>query len=434
LLAEDGRVVLTDFGLATFDGDGTVTRSGIILGSAQYISPERAREGSSGPEADMWSLGATLYAAVEGRSPFARETSMATLTALATEPPDPPKRAGVLRPVLIGLLRKNPRQRMRADEAEKLLRRVIETNGKGPAGRKAGRIPVQRGLGVPVETSNGAPANAASTSTEPKAMATAAATAAGSGERFEERGGEAGPGLRTVTEETFRQVAPPKGRWVLVWGLIAVVAALVTPAVILLVDARDPGQALAPSSPGGSSPAPELLTAAMRVQACADHVPSSETPVPPASAEDTDRYGLPLNWARYSSSGFVIDVVSGWQVSVIGDLTCFRDPTSSKAVAVFSHGKLDGNPLDLVRNTAAWQAAADMKDFKQLGLTDRQYPEGAADLEYTYQRGNIKMHGVNRMLRAGGRVYTIYFVTTDASWPTDRAMVDVIQPSFALAD
>src|SRR5438445_377966 len=83
------RVVLTDFGLATFEGDGTVTRSGVILGSAQYIAPERARDGSSGPESDLWSLGATLYAAVEGRSPFARETPMATLTALATQPPDP---------------------------------------------------------------------------------------------------------------------------------------------------------------------------------------------------------------------------------------------------------------------------------------------------------------------------------------------------------
>src|SRR6185295_17384905 len=100
LLAEDGRVVLTDFGLATLDGDGSVTRSGVILGSAQFISPERARDGVSGPESDMWSLGATLYAAVEGRSPFARETPMATLTALATQPPDPPRHAGPLRQVL----------------------------------------------------------------------------------------------------------------------------------------------------------------------------------------------------------------------------------------------------------------------------------------------------------------------------------------------
>jgi serine/threonine protein kinase len=118
LLARDGRVVLTDFGLATFDGDGGITRSGLILGSAQYIAPERAKDGISGPEADMWSLGATLYAAVEGRSPYARDTAMATLTALATQPPDTPERAGPLRHVLMGLLRKNPRHRLTASETE----------------------------------------------------------------------------------------------------------------------------------------------------------------------------------------------------------------------------------------------------------------------------------------------------------------------------
>src|SRR5262245_27948455 len=137
LLATDGRVVLTDFGLATFEGDGGVTRSGLILGSAQYIAPERARDGVSGPESDMWSLGATLYAAVEGRSPYARETAVATLSALATEPPDTPHRAGPLRTVLIGLLRKNPRHRMRAAEAESLLRRVATGQTKGLGGRKA---------------------------------------------------------------------------------------------------------------------------------------------------------------------------------------------------------------------------------------------------------------------------------------------------------
>jgi len=118
LLADAGRVVLTDFGLAVFEGgDGAVTRPGLILGSPQYISPERAREGTSGPESDLWSLGATLYAAVEGRSPYARSTTYATLPALATEEPDPPVRAGVLRPVLTALLRKDPRARAGVAEA-----------------------------------------------------------------------------------------------------------------------------------------------------------------------------------------------------------------------------------------------------------------------------------------------------------------------------
>jgi len=132
LLADTGRVVLTDFGLAVFEGgDGAVTRPGLILGSPQYISPERAREGISGPESDMWSLGATLYAAVEGRSPYARATTYATLTALATEEPDAPARAGVLKPVLNALLRKDPKSRAGVAETERLLQRAAAGEGRG---------------------------------------------------------------------------------------------------------------------------------------------------------------------------------------------------------------------------------------------------------------------------------------------------------------
>ncbi|MEV1147805.1 serine/threonine-protein kinase, partial [Micromonospora sp. NPDC049799] len=105
LVADDGRVVLTDFGLATFEGgDGAMTGPGLVLGSPQFVAPERARAGVSDPRTDLWSLGATLYAAVEGQSPYARANTMATLSALATEPPDPMRRAGPLRPALTGLL------------------------------------------------------------------------------------------------------------------------------------------------------------------------------------------------------------------------------------------------------------------------------------------------------------------------------------------
>ncbi|WP_408632011.1 protein kinase domain-containing protein [Micromonospora siamensis] len=125
LVADDGRVVLTDFGLATFDGgDGAMTGPGLVLGSPQFVAPERARDGVSDPRTDLWSLGATLYAAVEGRSPYARGNAMATLSALATEPPDPVRRAGPLRPVLTGLLQRDPLRRLTAAEVEPLLRGV----------------------------------------------------------------------------------------------------------------------------------------------------------------------------------------------------------------------------------------------------------------------------------------------------------------------
>src|SRR6266480_6170163 len=70
LLAAD-RVVLTDFGSAVFDdGEGAITRTGVLLGSPQYMAPERIQTGIATPESDLWSLGATLYVAVEGRSAF----------------------------------------------------------------------------------------------------------------------------------------------------------------------------------------------------------------------------------------------------------------------------------------------------------------------------------------------------------------------------
>jgi eukaryotic-like serine/threonine-protein kinase len=135
LLGDDGRVVLTDFGLATVPGDPVVTRTGLVLGSPAYLAPERARDGSAGPEADMWSLGATLFAAVEGQSPYARPSAIATLAALATEPPAPAKQAGPLRPLLNGLLRKKPSERISPVEAERLLLRAAGRRPRAQGGR-----------------------------------------------------------------------------------------------------------------------------------------------------------------------------------------------------------------------------------------------------------------------------------------------------------
>ncbi|GAA4977097.1 hypothetical protein GCM10025331_85290 [Actinoplanes utahensis] len=121
LLAHDGRVVLTDFGLATAAGDASMTGTGVVVGSPQYLAPERALDGEVGPAADLWSLGATLYAAVEGRPPYVRSSPMATLAALATELPDPPDRAGVLRHTLTALLQRDPTDRADAETTRRLL-------------------------------------------------------------------------------------------------------------------------------------------------------------------------------------------------------------------------------------------------------------------------------------------------------------------------
>jgi hypothetical protein len=125
LIADNGRVVLTDFGPAvTAEGVEALAGAGIILASPKYLAPERLDGGVALPESDLWSLGATLYHAVEGRPPYTGATIADTLRALASGMPPEPQRAGPLAPVLAGLLRRDPADRLGPAELAEGLRSV----------------------------------------------------------------------------------------------------------------------------------------------------------------------------------------------------------------------------------------------------------------------------------------------------------------------
>lgn len=131
VLLEDGteRVVLTDFGIAAVEepDDGAATQltgSGELIGSLDYMAPERARGEPLGPACDVWALGATLFAAVEGGAPFRRTSTWSTLTAIVVDPLPEPRRAGELAPVLVRLMEKDPGSRPDAPRAAELLEAV----------------------------------------------------------------------------------------------------------------------------------------------------------------------------------------------------------------------------------------------------------------------------------------------------------------------
>jgi hypothetical protein len=200
LITESGRVVLTDFGIAKAEGDSRLTKTGMVIGSPGYTAPERARGEYTGPESDIWSLGATLYFAVEGRPAYERSTIAETLAALLSENVDPPTQAGQLRPILTGLLHKDYQRRLSGAKAETLLRMVADTpTNEMPAITAEALMAQEAGVPDPNDTAPGPqPPQAASVWDAPPGRggpgAQAPAAAAGPGGQAPWGAAPGGPG------------------------------------------------------------------------------------------------------------------------------------------------------------------------------------------------------------------------------------------------
>ncbi|MBO0803511.1 MAG: serine/threonine protein kinase [Nocardiopsaceae bacterium] len=339
LLADepDGeRAVLTDFGIAQFTGDPRLTKTGMVMGSPGFTAPERIRGGTATPASDLWSLGATLFAAVEGHGPYAdRGGAITTMYAIIHEDAPPAPSSGPLGPLISALLRRDPLARPTAEAAARMFADVLPADGQ-PAGpdaagdaTNAGGPPQPAAPTAPdVSVSSGSPGNRIELSTKPQPPFEPVPPPAGPVpppfEPLPPPTGPVPPPLGTAPRGRRR-----RGLWAAV-AVSAVVLAASTGAAVALLTRHQPaagsggggsGNASAPSTPGGTAGGRPGL-------------PVSDNAPAPVKAIDNPTTSLPPGWTTASGTpsgngaagGFRIGVPPGWTVNRKGLITYLDMP------------------------------------------------------------------------------------------------------------
>jgi serine/threonine protein kinase len=470
LIGGDGRVVLTDFGLATFVDDGSVTGPGLIVGSPQYVSPERARDGASTVESDLWSLGATLYAAVEGRSPYARESAMSTLMALATDPPDPPTLAGPLAPVLMGLLQHEPAARLTAAQLEEQLRAVV-TGARVPETARVGgnrpRVPSQR---TPTKNGNAAQPrmstltdSPARTEPEPPADRNAPPVTVGDPATPAARRGNQGPVAAQLPASSQRSAGPPintraavppdpaptppatgaprRGRLIVAGVLLVAVLAGAGLAASYLRPGDDhrgtPAAAPHPSNTPVASATAAMTPAAFTgfSPVVCDHKPPANAPRTPqkGAARGVNGWDLVSGYSYFADPhGFHIAVPDGWTIERIGTTVCFRDPDNVRILSIDDSRNPKGDPIQACQAEAGQLVKAGaLPQYQLLGIDRVPLLNKAADWEYRYTNASeVRMHATTRWFASGSGAYALGWITRDFDWDQNRATYGLIQSSF----
>jgi hypothetical protein len=456
LLAEDGRVVLGDFGIATAKGGSTVTSSGVLIGSPSYMAPERARGHKAGPESDLWSLGATLYTAVEGRPPFDRDSAVATLAAIVMDDPDPPERAGELWPLLRMLLRRDAPERPAAATVERMLRAVAggrdAAPGSGDDGRprdegtrrppaRAGwfhapRIPRPRS---PLDES--LPQNEEPDDAEPVMPAGEDPAAGPDRETAGEGGDLTVPGARDEDDATGTAEigggsdtvpAPPDtggsqrtGGAGARRGIVPAGAAVVVLAVIVLA-----GSGLFGGGGHSARRAPVRHSGTARHSASASPTGGSPT----ASAHPApSNAGVPPGFRLYHDrTGFSIAVPGTWSVSHRGHFLYVQDPGSARYLIVDQSDSPKSDPLADWREQEANRIST-YPGYHRVRLEAVSYPpaEKTADWEFTYDGSHGRTHVLNRNILANRHhAYALYWSTPAGQWNASRTIFETFAASF----
>jgi len=385
---DTGRVVLTDFGIASSVGDSSITSTGLLLGSPSYIAPERARGLPPEPASDLWSLGATLFTAVEGRPPYDGGDPLTTVTAVVTGEHAPFERAGPLREVLEGLLEREPSRRLTAVAARRMLERVAAEQDPSPT--VALRVPPPRDAPPPAEQTSALPVAAV------RAAAAAPAPAAPAPQPRRPAWDRPPPVVRR------RRSRGPA----LVAGLVLLLAA----AAVALVVALDPG---------GSD----------------DETPAAVGSSPLASASADPAAALPDGWTRLEAEqGWSIGVPPGYVRSTYrGTQVQLRDPEARRTLRVDVQTAADGGAEQALGRLSP-QLGGQLADYQELRLEAADYRGlDAADLEFTYV-DQTELRVLDRAVVAeDGRTYYLYWQVNASDWqdalPVFEQMLETFVPA-----
>jgi serine/threonine protein kinase len=414
LVGPDGRVVLTDFGIARSVGSPTLTASGMLVGSPSYIAPERARGGQSAPAGDLWGLGASLYAAVEGHPPFERDAALATLTAVVVDEPEEAVHGGPLWPVISGLLRKDPDERLDTAETERMLREVADDN---EATRVAPIFPNDltatppAGLMPALEHDTAEKEAVEPSVSESEAAGSAIASSAAD---LAVTGAAAEPGA-TANRRPRRSRRPA-----IVLTALGAVAAAVTAVALALTSS--PGHPAASSGASSHSARPATSSAAPTPTNPASA--SVTAPASSGSGSSNAGYGaLAAGYYRFTNStGFSIGVPDGWQISHVGHYVYIIDPSNGGVFLLIDQSDTPNpNPLADWEQQAANRAST-YPDYHLIRLESIYYPqaEKAADWEFTYVRSGILVHILNRNVLANAHhAYALYWSAPESDWNAD---------------
>jgi serine/threonine protein kinase len=423
MVPEDGGVKLADFGIASLQGDPQLTATGLVIGSPAYMAPEQASGQPSGPPADVWALGATLFSAVEGASPFDKGALVPTLAAVVNEDPRPTRRAGPLAPVIGALLAKDPDVRPSASTLREWLSALVDRGRPSPspevppAQRPGGTVPLPPP--APAPTPNPAQPPAFQPSQAP------AWTAAG----------------QAPSRQPSRPVLPPappvrRRPWRPLLGLLGLllVGGLALAWLTNSIAAERGGDQAAPATTRAG--AGTAGTAATRPAPSTTSEQPATTPAPATATTAAPHGGLPAGWRTFTNRagsnrvgvppGFQVRTRQRYHATVVEE-----QRGSGRVFTVRSTNP--ANPLPQVsRDYRAW-ARRNLDAFRELRYAESQTyagRDGAVVFEYQAVREGRRVHVSHINLTGRTWGYNVEFITPVDQWASSQPLAHQFEQAF----